>query len=71
MCRKFLRFWLKYTSVLYNFVKVILSHAKCQNKTKQEKTETDKLTNKAKSPCLQYPEDHRKRRRKCPSGFHH
>ena len=23
----------------------------------QEKTETDKLTNKAKSPCLQYPED--------------
>ena len=38
---------------------------------KQEKKETDKLTNKAKSPCLQYPEDHRKRRRKCPSGFHH
>ena len=44
---------------------------KNMQKTKQEKAETGKLTNKAKSPYLQYPEDHRKRRRKCPSGFHH
>ena len=42
-----------------------------KKKKKQEKTETDKLTSKAKSPGLQYPEDHRKRRRKFPSGFHH
>ena len=52
-------------SALYNFIKEILSHAKWQ------KTEADKLANKVKSPCLQYPEDHQKRRRKCPSGFYH
>ena len=40
-------------------------------KNENKKKKTDKLTNKAKSPCLQCPEDHRKRRRKCPSGFHH
>ena len=45
-----------YTSVIYNFFKEILSQVKWQKKKK--------------SPHLQYPEDHRKRRRKCPSAFH-
>ena len=69
MIRKFWRVWLKYTSALYNFVKEISSHTKRQ-RAKQKK-ETDKLTNKAISPCLQYPEDDRRRRRKCPSVFQH
>ena len=48
-----------------------MSSDKKKNKNKKQvKTETDKLTNKAKSPCLQYLEDHRNRRRKFPSGFH-
>ena len=47
------------------------SYKKKQKKKKQEKTEAEKLTNKAKSARLQYPEDHRKKRRKCTSGFHH
>ena len=40
-------------------------------KQKKQREETDKLTNKAISPCLQYPEDHGKGKRKCPSGFNH
>ena len=41
---------------------------KNQNKTKKRNKQIDK---NAISPCLQCPEKHRKRRRKCPSGFHH
>ena len=39
---------------------------KNQNKTKKEKQKIDK---NATSPCLKCAEKHRKRRRKCPSGF--
>ena len=40
-----------------------------KKKKEKKREETEKLTNKAISPCLQCPEDHRKRKRKCRIGF--